>query len=180
MHHRQNRHLFPVAYISVELGCVTAFLYATNLCARRVEPEKTETRLDSLRVESSFKNQARRSNSIESSTTLSSTNRVELKGGLDSSSQLGSKLDSARLGAMSEQQELHDLDVRLRKATETVLEQQRRGERSTLVPHAQISAERRELVKSMKEAETAAKAPEPKPPAFQRARRIIRLPAKYR
>jgi len=101
MHHCQNRHLFPVAYISVELGRVTAFLYATNLCARQVESEKRETRLDSLRAESSFKNQARRSNSIESSTTLSSTNRVEPTLRLDSSSQLGSKLDSARLGAMS-------------------------------------------------------------------------------
>jgi len=69
IHHRQNRQLFLVAYNSAKLERVIAFLYATstNFSARRVESEKKEARLDSKRVESSFKNQARRSNSIESS-----------------------------------------------------------------------------------------------------------------
>ena len=52
-----------------------------------------------------------------------------------------------------QQQQLHDLDVQLRKATTEHLEAQRRGEQVSLDKHAELSAKRREITDTLRTAE---------------------------
>ena len=81
-----------------------------------------------------------------------------------------------------QQQELHDLDVQIRKATVATLEAQRRGQRTSLERHAELSTRRRQAVKAIHETEAATELPlaEPELELTQRPKRFTRLPSRFR
>jgi hypothetical protein len=79
------------------------------------------------------------------------------------------------------QQELHDVDIQLRKATTDQLEAQQRGEPSSLQKIADLAAQKHQITEAQKAAEREHQQLPPDAPAPQnRHKRVRKLPWKLR
>jgi Integrase core domain/Zinc knuckle len=78
-----------------------------------------------------------------------------------------------------QEDQLRDVDTRLKEATLKTLEAQKRGQPAPLEKHAELSAERRQLIESIQSEETQ-KSPTVPEPSPHLGKRIRRLPVRYR
>jgi hypothetical protein len=77
-----------------------------------------------------------------------------------------------------QEDQLSEVETKLKEATLETLEAQKRGEHASIQKHADLSAERRQLVESMQSEETP-KAPTSPEPSPHLSKCMRRLPVRY-
>ena len=78
-----------------------------------------------------------------------------------------------------QEDQLREVETKLKEATLENLEAQKRGKPASLQKHAELGAERRQLIESMQSEETS-KAPTAPEPSPHLGKRIRQLPVRYR